>query len=97
MPTVEFPVITIPKYPLRYLSADEERLFLFHLNPTRAGSGLKPLEERDHEIRRNMQDPYDLVILLLDAGARHREIVSKHRAARTTRILKATESPPEFL
>lgn len=73
---LEFPEIKLPKNPLRYLSDDEETRLLAQLDPRREGSGLLPYDERSDEMKRNMQDCYDLVILLLDTGARYSEIAN---------------------
>lgn len=73
---LEFPEIKLPKAPLRYLTDEEEQRFLAQLDPRREGSGLRPFDERDDELRRNMQDCYDLVILLFDTGARYSEIAN---------------------
>jgi len=73
---LEFPSIKIPKVPLRYLTAQEERRLLEELAPDREGSGLKPMAERSDELKRMMQDSYDLVILLLDTGARYSEMAN---------------------
>ena len=73
---LEFPEIKLPKNPLRYLSDDEETRLLARLHPRREGSGLMPYDERSDEMKRNMQDCYDLVILLLDTGARYSEIAN---------------------
>lgn len=73
---LEFPTVKIPKLPLRYLSEDEEHRLLKELAPDREGSGLKPMAERSDELKRAMVDAYDLVILLLDTGARYSEIAN---------------------
>lgn len=73
---LEFPVIKVPKYPLRFLTHEEERRLLACLDPKREGSGLLPYEERPDEVKRNMQDTYDLVVILLDTGARYGEIAN---------------------
>jgi integrase len=73
---LEIPQVKIPKYRLRYLSEDEERKLLKELDPKREGKGLKPFEERCEVMKRTMQDAYDLVILLLDTGARYSEIAN---------------------
>ena len=73
---LEFPEIKLPKTPLRYLSEDEEKRFLANLDPKREGTGLRPYPERDAETKRCLQDAYDLVILLLDTGARYSEIAN---------------------
>jgi integrase len=74
--TLEFPSVQIPKAPLRYLSEQEEFRLLRELTPDREGSGLKPMSERSEELKRMMQDSFDLVILLLDTGARYSEIAN---------------------
>lgn len=73
---LEFPQIKLPKTPLRYLTAAEEQCFLEHLDPMREGSGLRPYQARDAETKRNMHDAFDLVVLLLDTGARYSEIAN---------------------
>jgi len=71
---LEFPSIKLSKISLRYLTDDEERRFLTCLDPKREGRGLRPYDERDSETKRCTQDAYDLVVLLLDTGARYSEI-----------------------
>jgi integrase len=71
-----FPQVKLPKSRLRYLSDDEERRFLLELDPKREGNGLKVYHLRDVETKRTMQDAYDLVVLLLDTGARYSEIAN---------------------
>lgn len=73
---LEFPSVKIPKLPLRYLTEQEESRLLNELAPDREGSGLKPMAERNDELKRMMQDAFDLVILLLDTGARYSEIAN---------------------
>lgn len=73
---LEFPTVKIPKAPLRYLTAEEEIRLLAELNPIREGRGLSPLSERSDELKSMLQDAYDLVILLLDTGARYSEIAN---------------------
>jgi len=73
---LEFPAIKAPKSSLRYLSLEEEERLLACLDPKREGNGLRPYDERTPELRRTMQDAYDLVILLLDTGARYSEIAN---------------------
>lgn len=73
---LEFPTIKIPKASLRYLNSDEESRLLRELAPDREGPGLKPMAERSEELKRVMQDAYDLVVLLLDTGARYSEIAN---------------------
>ncbi len=69
-----FPEVKLPKYRLRYLSFEEEKRLLHELNPRREGKGVKPYELRSASIKKAQQDAYDLVILLLDTGARYSEI-----------------------
>jgi integrase len=71
---VEFPTITLPKHRTRYLSLDEEKRLLKELDPYREGKGLKPYAQRSNELKRNLWDAHDLVILLIDLGARLNEV-----------------------
>lgn len=73
---LEFPTVKIPKAPLRYLTSEEETQLLAELNPNREGRGLPSLSERSAELKGMMQDAYDLVVLLLDTGARYSEIAN---------------------
>ena len=73
---LEFPTVKIPKVPLRYLTSEEEARLLRELAPDREGPGLKPMAERSEELKRVMQDAYDLIVLLLDTGARYSEIAN---------------------
>jgi integrase len=73
---IEFPAVKLSRNSLRYLSDDEERRLLACLDPMREGTGLRPYKERNPEMKRMMQDSYDLVILLLDTGARYGEIAN---------------------
>jgi integrase len=68
------PLVRTPNSRVRYLSVDEERLLLDELDPSRTANGL-PLRPNPRENQLSwMQDNYDLVILLLDTGARYSEI-----------------------
>src|SRR6185312_12561230 len=75
-PTLEFPKVPLPKGRLRFLTTDEESRLLKELDPLRSGRGLKQVESRDREMRRTLQDAYDLVIVLLDTGARYSEVAN---------------------
>jgi len=70
----EFPEIKAARSRLRYLSIDEEKALLSELDPRREGAGLRRYEERSAEMKRNQQDAYDIVAVLLDTGARYSEI-----------------------
>ncbi len=70
----EFPEIKITGARLRYLSVDEEHALLNELDPMREGAGLRPYEQRSAEVKRNQHDAYDIVVVLLDSGARYSEI-----------------------
>jgi integrase len=73
---LEFPELKVSKVSLRYLNDEEERRLLTVLDPQREEQGLPSLESRNDEMKRNMQDVYDLVVLLLDTGARYSEIAN---------------------
>lgn len=71
-----YPKIELPKHRLRYLSIDEENRLLNDLDPKR-----KRLYRPDYEFRpeaenRSYHDNYDLVVMLLDTGARYGEIAN---------------------
>lgn len=71
---LEFPAIKTTKHRLRYLTADEERRLLAELDPRREVKGLATYAGRHHLLVQSMWDAYDLVVLLLDTGARYSEI-----------------------
>lgn len=71
---VQAPTIKITNGRLRYLSPDEERRLLAELDPNRKTIGLSHRHDIDPERQRFLQDNYDLIVLLLDTGARYGEI-----------------------
>jgi integrase len=73
-PELVAPTIRVNATKLRYLSTDEEARLLQELDPKRAGNGLAPLDERARKQVKDVQDNYDLVVMLLDTGARYSEI-----------------------
>jgi integrase len=73
-PDLVAPTIKVSPTRLRYLSVDEEARLLRELDPLRTVNGLAPLEARDPKTTRDIQDNYDLVVILLDTGARYNEI-----------------------
>lgn len=75
---IEWPVIKREQGRLRYLSVDEEKRLLRELDPKRIYG---PNHQQDPrfltiEKRQARQDNHDLVISLLDTGARYGEIAS---------------------
>jgi integrase len=73
---LEFPKMKIPKHRLRYLSIEEEKRLLAELDPRREIKFYPKYEDRRPEEIQKMQDNYDLVVLLLDTGARYGEIAN---------------------
>lgn len=74
VPEIVFPTVSIPKSRVRYLSAAEEEVLLRELDPKREGRGLAPYDRRSPSIIAAMQDACDLIVVLLDTGARYGEI-----------------------
>lgn len=74
VPDLYIPPIKVPAGRLRYLTADEERRLLQEFDPSRIRPGLATPEKRRADIRTALQDLYDLVVILLDTGARCGEI-----------------------
>ena len=70
---IDFPVLKMEKHRLRYLTLDEEKRLLKELNPNRVCVGNIPSSRPKH-IKMEMVDVYDLVVILLDTGARYSEI-----------------------
>lgn len=61
---------------LRFLSLTEEAALIRELNPMREVNGLAPYEQRSALMKAQAQDQLDLVIFLLDTGARYDEVAS---------------------
>jgi len=71
---LEFPKVKIDNKRMRFLSIDEEKRLLTELDP-RVELPYRPkYEDRPIKENRMRQDNYDLVIMLLDTGARYGEI-----------------------
>lgn len=75
-PELKPPSVKVPNGRLRYLTVDEERRLLSELDPKREANGMVPYARRSFEKKAWMQDNYDLVILLLDTGARYSEVAN---------------------
>ena len=76
VPDLAFPPIKVSGGRLRYLSADEEAALLSALDPARVGRGMALPGDRRPEMLAALQDLSDLVVVLLDTGARRGEISS---------------------
>jgi len=72
--SIEAPVISVKATRLRCLSMDEEIRLLAELDPLRKGRGIPKPCNRPPFILKELQDNYDIVVLLLDTGARYGEI-----------------------
>lgn len=73
---LDFPKIKLPKHRLRYLNNDEEQRLLAELDPKRDIEYRPRYELRSEEENQKRQDMYDLVVMLLDTGARYGEIAN---------------------
>lgn len=73
---LNFPKMKLPKHRLRYLSADEEVRLLADLDPKRKRPFRPDYDNRPSEENRQYHDNYDLVVMLLDTGARYSEIAN---------------------
>lgn len=73
---LEFPKIKLPKHRLRYLSKEEEQTLLEALDPTREISYRPSYKDRPEYENQKRQDMYDLVVMLLDTGARYGEVAN---------------------
>lgn len=94
---LDFPQVKMPKSSLRYLNQAEEAQLLAELDTKREGQGLPEFSKRSDELKRAMQDAYDLVVLLLDTGARYSEIanIEWHRINLTDRTINLWRSKVE--
>lgn len=73
---LEYPKMKLAKHRLRYLSLEEEKRLLAALDP-KVDLPFRPkYEDRPDKENQHRQDNYDLVILLLDTGARYSEIAN---------------------
>lgn len=72
----ERPAIKVSNKMVRYLSRSEEDRLLNALDPDREANGVPLRADRKPERQRWMQDNYDLIVLLLDTGARYSEIAN---------------------
>ena len=72
--SIETPVIPVKSKRLRYLSQDEEDRLLKELDPLRTGYSIPDYQDKPTHIIKELHDNFDLVILLLDTGARYSEI-----------------------
>lgn len=75
-PSITVPLVRTPNSRMRYLSNEEERRLLHELSPTRVVNGLSAAPSRREDRRKWMQDNYDLVVMLIDTGARYSEIAN---------------------
>ena len=73
---LEFPKLKASAHRLRYLSQEEEVRLLAALDPKADHPFRPPYERRPKEENRKRQDNYDLVVILLDTGARYGEIAN---------------------
>jgi integrase len=71
---VAFPTVKLSAGRLRYLNPDEEAALLRELEPARQLNGLSRHKPRSPDMEAALQDLYDLVVILLDTGARCGEI-----------------------
>jgi len=73
---LEYPKMKLAKHRLRYLSLDEEKRLLEALDPKLEFKFRPKYEDRPDDENKHRQDNYDLVVLLLDTGARYSEIAN---------------------
>jgi len=75
---LDYPKVKLPKHRLRYLSKDEEVRLLAELDPYRDRPYRPSYQNRPAAENKTYHDNYDLVVLLLDTGARYSEIANIH-------------------
>jgi integrase len=75
-PDLQAPAVKVPNGKLRFLTLDEEKRLLDELDPSRSINSIPT--SRRAEIQGFIQDNHDLIILLLDTGARYSEIANIH-------------------
>ena len=73
---LEFPKLKVDNKRLRFLTMEEEKRLLAELEPSIDLPNRPAFERRSIKEKRSRQDNYDLVILLLDTGARYGEIAT---------------------
>ncbi len=73
---LEYPKLKIENKRLRYLSLEEEKRLFVELDPKRDIPFRPKYEDRPLEENQKYQDNYDLVVCLLDTGARYGEIAN---------------------
>jgi len=71
---LEFPTLKVEKHRLRYLSPDEEKRLLKELDPNRKHPCTSKTFNYPPKVKQSMIDVYDLVVLLIDTGARYSEV-----------------------
>lgn len=75
-PDLAAPTVKVPNGKLRFLTLDEEKRLLDELDPSRRANSLSAYHKA--RFQGFMQDNHDLIILLLDTGARYSEIANIH-------------------
>lgn len=73
---LDVPKVKIDNKRLRYLSLEEEQRLLAELHPKAELKYRPKYEDRNDEEKRHRQDNYDLIVMLLDTGARYSEIAN---------------------
>lgn len=68
VPVLDVPTVKLPRHKLRYLSEAEELRLISELDPTRDCRHFAKLERRHPLTVQQMQDTFDLVVILLDTG-----------------------------